>query len=262
MLENLAFDGRGGMLLSRQGITQLGSLDRLTPDGNVQTLASDIDAPGGIAVQGRTAYVTVGNSPTAAVLGTRDGTVDSVNLDTGARHTVATGLTMPNGLAILPDGNLVVSRNTGQAGLSLIRTTDPSPIPYAVQGPTTNGLALDHTGRWLYTDTSFDSTTQLLAIDTHNPSSPPRSWAIPGAGPLNIADDLTADDAGNVYVALNLAGEVVRVDTISDATCVVARGLVGISSVRIGDGTGWDPTALYTTGFDGTVHRLDRPVGR
>ncbi|MFD4179738.1 hypothetical protein ACFWPB_01300, partial [Rhodococcus sp. NPDC058514] len=64
---------------------------------------------------------------------------------------------------------------------------------------------------------------------------------------------------GNVYLTLNGAGKVVRVDPATGTTCEIASGLLLTSSARFGSGPGWDSTALYTTSFDGTVHKLVPP---
>jgi hypothetical protein len=74
-------------------------------------------------------------------------------------------------------------------------------------------------------------------------------------------DDMTIDADGVLYVAANLAGEVARVDPKTGAVCVIASGLHLTSSVKFGRGPGWEPTALYATGFDGVVHELKPPKG-
>src|SRR4051812_42711828 len=109
-LENLEFDGSGGLLLSASGP---GAIERLTPDRNVTTLVPDVNAPGGQRVVGRTLYFNTGDAAQSGLMGTPDGTLDRFDLDTHERSTVASGLTMPNGLAILPNGDFVASRDIG-----------------------------------------------------------------------------------------------------------------------------------------------------
>lgn len=258
-LENLAFDGRGTMLLSRNNLVLPGSFDRLTPDGRVHTVVENVDTPGGIAVRGRTAYFNTGDALVGALLGTQDGTIATVDLDTGVVGTHARGLKAPNGLAMLPNGDAVV---TAGAGLTLISHNDPSrQVPFALPGVATNGLALDPSGRWLYTETSFlDPTTTVYAVDLHDPAASPREWTIPSGVLPNFADDLVADGAGNVFVALNFAGKVVRLDTRTGATCTIADGLIMPTSVRFGAGPGWDDNALYLTALDGAVRKLTPPA--
>ncbi|MCX5041747.1 SMP-30/gluconolactonase/LRE family protein [Aldersonia sp. NBC_00410] len=254
MLENLAFDGRGAMLLSRLAFGSPGSIDRLDPAGNYATVVASVESPGGITVAGNTVYFATGNSPVSLLTGAKDGTVDTYDLDSGMRQTYARGLTMPNGLTTLPDGDLVVS---GNQRLTVVHRSDPArPEPYALAGVSTNGLAVDPTGRWLYTDSTFDPTTKVFGVDIAAPGAPAREWPVPGFGLLNIGDDLTTDAAGNVYIALNLAGKVIRLNPATGAQCTIAQGLTLTSSVRLGAGPGWDPNSLYATGWDGSVRKL------
>lgn len=88
-----------------------------------------------------------------------------------------------------------------------------------------------------------------------------RTITLPGFGPANMADDLTVGPDGALYVAFNAGGKVVRVDPDSGSSCEIASGLPFTSAVKFGAGPGWDPNALYTTGFLGDVHRLERVAG-
>ncbi|MFZ2176169.1 MAG: hypothetical protein WAW17_19435, partial [Rhodococcus sp. (in: high G+C Gram-positive bacteria)] len=74
ILENLAFDGRGSMVISRLGVAGNGGLDRVTADGAVSVLVPDVESPGGIAVAGNEAYFATGNSFIAGVTGSDSGT--------------------------------------------------------------------------------------------------------------------------------------------------------------------------------------------
>ncbi|KGN34173.1 hypothetical protein N802_12290 [Knoellia sinensis KCTC 19936] len=256
-LENLAFDGRGGLLLSETNVLGPGgALKRLTPDGQRGTLVANVTAPGGIVVHGNTVSFTTGNSPASGFLGIKDGTISSVDLDSGAVTTVATGLTMPNGLERLPDGTFVASRDVGPSTTLTAVKPSGEKAPYAPSVTSTNGLAFDPTRRALYVASTFTLASTVSVVDVDNPSAQPKVLTIPGIGPLNSADDLTVGPDGEVYVALNVAGSVVRVDPDSGATCTIASGLPLSSSVAFGSGPGWDPTALYVTSFLGTVTRL------
>lgn len=221
-------------------------------------LAGDITGPGGILVEGDTAYVTTGNTPASGWLGIADGAVEAVDLRTGSRRKVATGLVMPNGLARLDDGRFVTSRDVGAStGLSAI-APGGAPAPYAPDVSSTNGLAYDAARRTLYVSSTFNPRSTVSAVDVDRPDAAPRVFTIPGIGPLNAADDITLGPDGNVYVALNLAGSVVRLDPDTGATCTIASGLPLSSSVAFGSGPGWDRSAAYVTSFAGTVTRLDR----
>ncbi len=259
ILENLAFDGAGTMLVSRTGLVGGGALDGVEPDGTVRSIVPDVDAPGGIAMHGSDAYFATGNSFSAGVAGTESGTIDVVNLDTGDTHTVAKGLVMPNGLVRLGNGDLLTARNLGSgAGVTRVPAADPhTPEVVRTDLGTVDGLAA-HDGN-IYTVTTFDTATTLRILREDDLTGPVVSIPLPGAGPLNAADDLTVGPDGIVYVAYNGGGKVVRVDPATGESCALASGLPLVSSVRFGAGPGWNADALYVTSFTGTIYRLERP---
>lgn len=255
LLENLAFDGQGGLLLSEGSLGGTpGGLRKLTAAGARSTVVLDVASPGGIVVVGRTAYFNSGDGLASGLFNIADGAINEVDLDTGETRTVATGLVMPNGLARFPNGDLVVSRDLGKG--SMMRVT-PAGVktPWAPQATSTNGMAIDAERGEFYVDSTFDPTTEISVVSLETGATL-RKIRIPGLGPLNSADDLTLGPDGNLYVALNVAGSVVRVDPDTGAQCTVAKGLPFVSSVRFGAGPGWDPASLYATSFLGTVTRL------
>ncbi|SEE55461.1 hypothetical protein SAMN04490220_8340 [Rhodococcus jostii] len=258
VLENLAFDGSGTMLVSRTGLVGGGALDGVRPDGTVTPVVPEVEAPGGIAVDGADAYFATGNSFAAGVTGSTNGTVDVVNLDTGDTRTLAEGLVMPNGLVRLSNGDILTARNLGSgAGLTRVPAADPhTPEVVRTDLGTVDGLAV-HDGN-VYTVTTFDTTTTLRILRENDLSGPVVSVELPGSGPLNAADDLTVGPDGIVYVAYNGGGRVVRVDPATGESCALASGLPLVSSVRFGAGPGWDPDALYATSFTGKIYKLER----
>ncbi|WP_067816589.1 SMP-30/gluconolactonase/LRE family protein [Nocardia inohanensis] len=256
LLENLAFDGRGSLLLSETSLTGTGGgVQRLGADGK-HSAAAQVDSPGGIVVSGNTAYINTGNSTKAGLTDSTDGTVVALDLTTGALSTVATGLRMPNGLALLPDGGFVVSKDLGATTTLTAVAPDRTTRVLAPGLTSTNGLAYDPVRRKLFVSTTFDMNTTIAAVSIDHPNADPVRYTLPGFGPLNSADDLTVGPDGAVYVALNLAGRIVRLDPDTSATCTIADNLPLSSSVRFGSGPGWDPKSAYVTSFLGTVTRL------
>ncbi len=193
----------------------------------------------------------------SGLTGATDGSILAVDLATGATATAATGLSMPNGLAQLPDGGFVVSRDIGATtALTRVASDGTGAHALAPELTFTNGLAYDPARRKLFVSTTFDATTTIAAVDADAPSAAPARITLPGFGPLNSADDLTVGPDGAVYVALNVAGQIVRVDPDTGRHCTIADGLPFATSVRFGQGPGWDPNSAYVTSFLGTVTRL------
>ncbi|WP_416063378.1 SMP-30/gluconolactonase/LRE family protein [Rhodococcus indonesiensis] len=258
ILENLAFDGRGRLLVSASTPAGGGSLSSLTPDGRTDTVVAEVPAPGGIVVDEGTAFFTTGNGTVSGLLGRTDGTLEAVDLDTGDRRIVAAGLTMPNGLVRLPGGDFLVSRNlSSPPGLTRVPVDGRAPRTLRTDLGSVNGLAVD--GETVYAATTFDPTTRIHALDADDLDGPVRTLDPSGPGPLETADDLDVGPDGALYVPLNVAGRILRVDPVTGAGCTIATGVPFVSAVAFGDGPGWDPEVLYTTGFDGSVHAV-RPV--
>ncbi|WP_433659283.1 SMP-30/gluconolactonase/LRE family protein [Nocardia sp. CA-128927] len=255
ILENLAFDGRGGILLSEVPASGSGgAVLRLGADGSREVLAQ-ASSPGGIVVAGDTAYFNTGGSLSSGFGGRADGTIEALDLTRRTVSTVVTGLTAPNGLAKLPDGGFVVSRDLGSPS-TLTRITGDGSTPIATELTSTNGIMYDSNRRKLFVSNTFDPTTTLAAIDIDRMDAAPTRITIPGFGPLNSADDLTVGPDGGVYLALNAAGRVVRVDPDTGSSCVIADGIPFATSARFGAGPGWDPRSVYVTSFTGTITRL------
>ncbi|MFE3291123.1 SMP-30/gluconolactonase/LRE family protein [Rhodococcus sp. NPDC059234] len=261
-LENLGFDGRGKMLLSESAVLGDGAIRTLTPGGDKGTLVSSVNSPGGIVVDGDRVLFNTGNNVMAGLYGSTNGTVESVGLDGGKQSTLAHGLTMPNGLARLDNGDLLVTNVLGgKPGIVRIPAADPQePVTVRTDIGSANGIFASPDGKTVYVGNTLEGTTQIRVLDTKDLTGPARVLSLPGAGPVNAGDDLTLGADGYLYEALNGAGKIVRVDPASGDTCEIATGLPLTSSVRFGAGPGWDATALYATSFEGTVHKLVPPA--
>ncbi|WP_460810452.1 SMP-30/gluconolactonase/LRE family protein [Nocardioides salsibiostraticola] len=259
VLENLSFDRRGGLLLSAGQLTGPGAIVRLRPSGRHRVVVPDVTSPGGQVVVGRKLFFTTGNGfadGIAGELGSRTGTLSVVNLVTGKVRVKARGLAMPNGLVRLPDRSFLVSRDVGLPG----RTTRIDPAgrqaTFAPSVTSTNGMAVDVRRRVVYIVSTFNVASTISVVDLDHPGRKPRVITMAGFGPANSADEIVLGRDGYLYVTLNAAGTILRVDPRSGASCTIARGLPFSSSLRFGAGRGWDRESLYVTSFLGTVTRL------
>jgi SMP-30/Gluconolactonase/LRE-like region len=252
-LENLGFDGRGSLTLSALG---QGRLLRLSRSGRLSTLLEPVSGPGGQARRGRFLYFNTGDLPTSAPTGT----IDRLDLRTGVRSTWSSGLTMPNGLIFLPNGDAVVSRDLGSGtGLTRVPATDPAHPQFAwAQLDDTNGLAVDPSGRWLYVDRTFSPDGE---VDRVLISDPRRVEVVGRLGPGVVPDDMTIDRRGILYIAGFVSGNIYRLDPGTHTSCPIASGLEQPTSARFGE-HGWHKHHLYVTDAGGHLSELIPPHGR
>lgn len=258
MLENLEFDGSGSMVLSQSALIGPGALLKVAPDGTRTTLVGDVTGPGGLVARDGSVYFTTGNSTVSGLFGIADGSLRKVDVADGSVTTIADGLVMPNGLVPLDGNRFLTARTLTRPGLTVIDSDGTSSIVREDLG-TVDGLA--RSGSAIYVTTTFDMVTAVHVLDAHDLGGPVRTITLPGFGPANMADDLTVGPDGALYVAFNAGGKVVRVDPDSGSSCEIASGLPFTSAVKFGAGPGWDPNSIYTAGFLGDVHRLERVAG-
>ncbi|MEV5831961.1 hypothetical protein [Nocardia sp. NPDC052112] len=259
-LENLEPDGAGGFYIA--GLST-GVLYRVDAESNVTTVLTKLDNPAGLRLVGDYLYFLTGDQ--SSPNGT--GTLQRLDVTDGAVTTVLNGLVQPNGLLLLPDGDMLITHLTAPTqpiGISRFRPTTGEFIASWANAQTPNGLALTPDLQAIYVDDMLAS--KIVRI----PLSTPDTASVVGEiqdGLFPGLDDLVATRSGSVFVAGDNSGSVYQLDPITSASCTVAAGWLvpdslpvpprGPTSVRIArDGGGW---ALYATCMDGTLRRLRPP---
>jgi SMP-30/Gluconolactonase/LRE-like region len=254
-LENLAFDGRGSMTLS--ALSQ-GKLLRLGTRGRLSTLLAPVSFPGGQRQRGRFLYFNTGDSLSLLPAGT----IDRLDLRTGARTTWTTGLTRPNGLALLPNGDAVLSGAVpATTGLTRIRARDPRHPRFGwARLSYTNGLVVDPSGRWLYVDRDLPDSTNG-EVDRVLIADPRRIERVGALGTGTEPDDMDIDPHGVLYITGFDDGKIYRLDPRTHVSCAIAGGLAHPTAVKFG-GPGWHARHLYATAAMGEVYELIPPEPR
>jgi len=261
-LENVLPDGMGGLLISA---TDQDAILRMTPDGQYSLFVPDVTAPGGMRIKDDVLYFNTGDALASGAQNTADGTIDRFDLMSQTRDTFARGLTMPNGLAILPNGDFVTSRDVGGSGTGITRVPldDPGhPQTKWAELSDTNGMAVDPTGTYLYTVETFTNASNVYRILISDPKQIDVVASLGNSVPPKGLDDMTIDGSGILYIAANGSGEVIRLDPADKSSCVIASGMMNTSAVKFGAGPGWPDTHLYVVGFDGVVRELTPPPGQ
>ena len=255
-LENVEPDGNGGLFLSATG-----GVERFTRTGGVR-LVTAATSPGGLRVHGGALFFNTGDALQSGALGSADGTIQRLDLKSGKRTTWAAGLTMPNGLVLLPDGSALTSRDlTGGHPTGITRVADHRRQESWSNQPDSNGMAVDPTGRWLYSDETFTAASNVYRTEIAHPTNRQVVVSLAAIGAPKGLDDLTLATSGTLYLAANGAGQVIRLDPRTKASCVVAAGLHNTSAVKQGRGGSFPMSRLYVTGFDGRLLELTPPAG-
>ena len=175
-----------------------------------------------------------------------------MNPKTGAHSTYVRGLGMANGVARAPDGAIFASNDFG---MKLDRVIDRTVTHGWAEVESSNGLAVDPTGRYLYVAQTFVGVPTIKRVEIANPKHV-RTFAASPQDQNAFLDGMTRDRDGNLYVAANGAGQVWRVDT-RGRICVLARGLQNPSAVAFGRGERrFSGGNLYAVTFTGDVVEL------
>jgi hypothetical protein len=257
ILESLLPDNHGGMLLSS---TSHNAVERLKPNGRV-TVVAKVPSPGELVWHGKRVMFPTGDALASGALSQKDGTLRLLDLATHRVATYATGLTMPNGLALDAHGNAYVTRDLGGGtGITRISAKPGHKVtPDWSSLPDTNGIAIDAKHHEMYVDQTFSLDAPIERIPLAHPAHPTEIANLIGQGGLTpkLLDDLTMT-GGVLYLPANLGGELFSFDVRTKQSCLIASGLGNPSDVTVGTGHGWRKGALFVCGFDGTVREFVR----
>ena len=258
-LESLIADARGRIFYS--DLMNGGRLLRIdAPGAEPKVLIQGINGSGGLAWDADGSLIMGFNGGTQNALadGTEGGLM-RVNPETGQSTVLTRGMGQANGLVRGPDGAVYASNDFGH-GIDRFAGGKLEDDWSKVQTP--NGLVIDTTARYLYAAQTFKPAS-VARIDLADPSKEEPYFE---AGPADQAggpDGMTRDDRDRLFVAVNAAGEVWRIDTDRTA-CRVASGITNASAVNWGGGApGFPQRNLYVVAFSGVLVELanatDRP---
>lgn len=233
-LENIGFDGRGGMWVSELTQNRLVRLDADRRAGTSIPVASpgaSLLGPDGLM------YVLSGDSPANVVPGGGGGAVlrfDPAS-ESPALAPFAAGLDMVNGAAFDPAGNLYVA-DTIHPGLVKLRpdgTREPA-FTAATQIAGADGIA--YADGALYVTQFSDPAAGIARVPLDDPAAHTTLTQLspPPAVP-QLPDDAAIGPDGALYVAVN-TGALVRVDRATGASCVVVHTGGPVDSVRFASG--------------------------
>jgi DNA-binding beta-propeller fold protein YncE len=156
---------------------------------------------------------------------------------------IATGLGEPNFVVTTPWGTILVSDDRPGEGSILEVTWEGDVTTWSDEVPTPNGMVFSLDGGTLYVAATFEE-AGLWRIPVSGEGAPgvAEKW-VPFDG--TAPDGIAIDSEGNVYVALNAAGQIAKVDPEGNSS-ILATGMTGPASLAFGQGD-FDPCSLYVT---------------
>ncbi|MEA2170910.1 MAG: hypothetical protein QOF76_4210, partial [Solirubrobacteraceae bacterium] len=236
--------------------TAAGALMRLAaPDAMPTVLTPDVEAGGGLLVglDGKSLILGFGDSLQGGSTGNAFPMAGLYRIDlaTGAKTTIVTGMSMANGLARDARG-AVYGSNDITLGIDKVVAGKVTPRWSTMVSP--NGLAVDSTNTYLFANQTFTASA-IQRIPLADPSAA-EVYARPDPGDIAAGlDGMTIDQDDRLFSAANQGGEVWRTGT-DRKICALARGLKQPSAVAFGAGGPFPETSLYAVGFGGELTEL------
>lgn len=227
-------------------VSQSEAIRSIALDGTVGTLAK-VSSALGLAPGVDTLLVAAPGEFTIDGSGT-DGSVLRVGVD-GSVETLEEGFANPNFLAVSNTGTVLMSDDTNESIWALGQGE------WATGIPSPNGMAFSPDFSTLYVVSTFVSDPPLWRIPVEGGAAG-TAEVVANLPTGSAPDGITVDADGNIWVAANVAGELVRITPEGEME-TIAEDLPNPASLAFGQGD-WDPCSIYMTSLYGdTVSRVE-----
>ena len=254
VLESVLVDSKGRLFWTDSSANALMVIEK---PGAAPRAVATVDNPGGL-LEGRDGTIIAGsgNGIPEGAAGNVAGQAKLLRIDprTGTTTVHAEGLAMANGLAWGPSGEIYASDD---AGVGIDKVVDGKVQPRWAQVVSSNGLAVDAAGRYLFAAQTF----QPPAVQRVTIADPAEVTTFGTGAPEDLfagLDGMTIDQLDRLFVTANGGGQVWRFD-VDGTPCALARGLLLPSAVALGG------TSAYVVTFSGVLAELEnvrpRPHG-
>jgi sugar lactone lactonase YvrE len=233
--------GTEGITVSPDGrmfVSADGAVVEVFPDGSWTEVAP---LPGAIGVAWRGDRLLVASSDSGEGLDT--GGVFELNVDSGEKTLLASGIDSANFVTVTPWDTLLVAVPQGDTLWEIDAAGTVSPWLEGLESP--NGMVFDPTGSTLYVATTFVVPETLWAVPvSDSQAGTPQALAV--WDPAGVGDGIALDADGAVYVSQNVVGRIDRV--WPDGTEEVLSAEVPFTaSLAFGDGAVWDRCQVFST---------------
>jgi hypothetical protein len=192
---------------------------------------------------------------------TSDGSLMRVDRTTGARTTVLSGLSNPDGLEIDMDGFVYVAEQAS----GMVRRVDPDTgefIILATDLNQPNGLSFDPSYTTLYVDSYGGGV--VYAIPVGPDGTPGEVWNFAGLVGTGLHDGMGVDACGNVYICdygmttvMRISPDGLTIEPVVD----LGPDSTWIPNLQWGSGVGgWDEMSIYVNDIE-PLYTYEVPVG-
>ncbi|KPK53548.1 MAG: hypothetical protein AMJ63_06050 [Myxococcales bacterium SG8_38_1] len=246
--EGLVFDADGTLYVSAQDNDGPDQLLEVSLDGSNESVA---EAESLLGLESHSSGILAAGIRTANLL--------LIDPSDGSNDEIATGLGEPNFVVNTPWGTTVLS--DGQPGLgSILEVTSECAVSTWSDGvPTPNGMVFSLDGSTLYVAATFQEAGLWRIPVSDRTAGTAEKWV---AYDTSAPDGVAIDSEGNVYVALNTAGQIAKVDAEGNSSMLADDfpPRTGPASIAFGQGE-FDPCSLYVTSlFTTQMYRVGTGV--
>jgi hypothetical protein len=236
--EGLVFSPDGRLFVGGAAYAGGGFVAEVFPNGDHEVI-TDLAGTVGLEWWHDQLVVAVGADGAAG----EQGGIVLVAPDSGDAVVFAEGIPSANFPVVTPWDTLLVSAPSGGEIWEVDTNGGTSVWVGDLVSP--NGMVFDAAGETLYVAQTYEVPNQFRAIEVRDDHSAGTVTELALFDPGSTQDGVALDANGDVYVVLNLPGEVVRVTPAGDTT-VVASGVDFGASMRFGRGD-FNPCSLYVT---------------
>lgn len=226
------------------GLRHVGTDGVTTPIANVPSSIGMVAWNGALYIASQS-----DGSPSGFCAPTNHGVIWRVT-SSGEATIFARGFISPNFLVVTPWNTLLVSDDCYTNKTIFEVDAEGNKSDWSDDVLSANGMGFDPAYGNLFVVNTFVRTPALYRIPIEADDAPGTATSVASFASGSTPDGLAVDSNGNVYVALNVLGQVAKI-TPDGTQTIFASGLTTPASFAFGDGPDYDACSMYVTSLTG-----------